>query len=108
MKNHFQDLMHAQKGYAHLEEGKLSSESENVYSPLRTPSRGFISWTELASRFLCILMFIGGAFMFAAARPLQQSDRECATQLSMWCMYRGRSLISGFIVDLGTDVQFDC
>ena len=87
MKNHFLRLMYTQKGYTQLEEGKPSSESKDVYSsPSVTPS-GFFDRAELASRFLCGLMFVGGAMMLLAAVNMEQSDRDCAAQLSMWCEY---------------------
>lgn len=105
MKNHFLRLMYAQKGYTQMEEGKLSSESEDVYSPPGVTSRGFFDRIELASRFLCGLMFVGGAVMLLAAGYIKQSDRDCAAQLSMWCTYKDKSPDSNSIVALGANHQ---
>ena len=92
MKSHFLRLMNAQKGYTQLEEGKLSSESKDVYLPPPAfISRGLFDRTELAARVLCGLMFVGGAVMLLAAGYVRQSDRDCAAQLSMWCTFDNRS-----------------
>lgn len=80
-------LMNTQKGYTQLEEGKLSSESKDVYAqPPAVISSGLFDRTELVARVLCGLMFVGGAVMLLAAGYVKQSDRDCAAQLSMWCM----------------------
>ena len=106
MKDHFLRLMHAQKGYAQMEEGKGSSEeSENVYSPPSVISRGFVTWTELASRLICVLMFLGGVLMLLAARQEKQTDRDCASQLSMWCTYQDNPFGSGSTTTLGAHHQ---
>lgn len=108
MKNHFLRLMYAQKGYAQMEEGKLSSESEEVYSSRSVTSRGLVGWTELAARLICVSMFVGGALMLLTARRQKQSDRDCAQQLSMWCTYKDRSHDLKSTVALRADYQSYC
>ena len=105
MKNNLLRLMYAQKGYTQMEEGKLLSESEDVYTPPDVTSRGFFDRTELALRFLCGLMFVGGAVMLLAAGYVKQSDRDCAAQLSMWCTYNDKLPNSNSIVALGAKLS---
>lgn len=99
-------LMNAQKGYTQLEEGKLSSESKDVYSPPAVTSRGPLDRTELLARVLCGLMFVGGVVMLLAAGYVKQSDRDCAAQLSMWCTYEDKTPDQNSIVVFGADRQF--
>ena len=80
--------MHYQKGYTPMEEGRLLSESEEVYPLPGVTSRRSFDQKELVLRFLCGLMFIGGALMLSAASYVKQSDRDCAAQLSIWCTYK--------------------
>ena len=75
-----------------MEEGKLLSESEDVYLPPSVPSRRSCDRTELVIRVFCGLIFVAGALMLSAAGYVKQSDRDCAAQLSMWCTYEDRSL----------------
>ena len=108
MKIQFLSLIYTQKGYAQLEEGKLSSESKDVYSSPNVTSRGCFDRAELASRFLCGLMFVGGALMLFAATYMEQSDKDCASQLSMWCEYEDKSLDSRPNAALRVKFQCDC
>ena len=76
MSNHFLRLMHHQKGYSQMEEGKLLSESEDVYSPPSVTSRRSFDRTELVIRIFCGLMFVAGALMLSAAGYAKQSDKD--------------------------------
>ena len=91
MLNLFVRFMHYQKGYTQMGEGRLSSESEDVYPLPGVTSRRSFDRTELVSRFLCGLMFVGGTLMLSAASYVKQSDKDCAAQLSIWCKYEGKS-----------------
>ena len=92
MSSHFLRLMHHQKRFTQMEEDKLSSESEDVYSPPSVTSRRPFERTELVIRIFCGLIFVAGALMLSAAGYVKQSDRVCAAQLSMWCRYKVKFL----------------
>ena len=78
--------MHHQKGDTQVEEGEQLSESDDVYSLPDVTYRRAFNWTELVSRIISGLMFVAGALMLLAAGYVNQSDRDCRAQLSMWCM----------------------
>lgn len=84
MRNHFRSLMHHQKGDTQVEEGEQLSESDDVYSLPDVTYRRAFNWTELVSRIISGLMFVAGALMLLAAGYVNQSDRDCRAQLSMW------------------------
>ncbi|KAL9612138.1 MAG: hypothetical protein Q9167_003254 [Letrouitia subvulpina] len=84
MKNPFLHFMHAQKGYSQVDESKLLSESDHIYSPPGVIFRRSFDQIELLARLICGLMFIGGAMMLLAAVYTKQSDKDCAAQLSIW------------------------
>lgn len=80
--------MKAGRGYSGVSDGDDLDEFDRS-SHLGGKSisyRGSYS-VQMAWSLICVLMFLSGGIMILAAQRWKPSDRECAAQLSIWCMY---------------------
>lgn len=80
--------MKAGRGYTGVSDGDDSDEFDSSsHLEGRIISYRGSHFVQMAWSLICVLMFLSGGVMILAAQRWKPSDRECAAQLSIWCMY---------------------